>query len=136
MSQENKAIFSRYLEEIWNKDNLTLVDELITTDFVQHTPSGDVKGYEAFKQYVTAFRTAFPDLHFTIVSSIDKGDKVDIYWSSTGTHKGEFLGIAVTGKHITLQGITVTRFAGKKLAENWLYWDRLSMLEQLGVAPK
>jgi len=136
MSQENKAIFSRYLEEIWNKGNLAVVDEILTPDFVQHAPGRDVKGLEAFKQYVMAFRTAFPDFHFTIEDQFAEGEKVVTHWTATGTHEGELMGIAATGKHITLPGTTITRFAGAKLAENLLYWDRLGLLQQLGVAPK
>jgi len=136
MSQENKDIFRRYLEEIWNSGNLTVVDEILTPDFVQHAPGRDVKGLEAFKQYAMAFRTVFPDIHFTIEDQFAEGEKVVTHWTATGTHKGDFMGIAATGRQITLSGVTITRFAGVKMAENWLYWDRLGLLQQLGIAPK
>jgi len=136
MSKENKASFKHFMEEIWNKGNLRFADEILTSDFVNHTPGLDVQGIEAFKQYVMGFRTAFPDLHLSIDEQFGEGEKVASLWTATGTHKGEVMGIAATGNQITLSGTTITRFAGAKMAENLMYWDRLSFFEQLGVAPK
>lgn len=136
MSKENKTVFKHFVEEIWNKGNSGFADEILTSDFVNHTPGLDVKGIEAFKQYVLAFRTAFPDLYLTINEQFGEGEKVVSLWTATGTHKGEIMGIAATGKEIKLSGTTITRFAGAKMTENLMYWDRLGFLEQLGVAPK
>ncbi len=136
MSQENIAIFNHYLEEMWNKGNLVIADEVLTEDFVQHAPGRDVKGLDAFKQYVTAFRTAFPDLHFAVEEQFEGRGKVVTHWKATGTQKGELMGIPASGKQVTLPGMTITRFDGAKIADNLLYWDRLTLFEQLGVAPK
>ena len=136
MSQENIATFNRYLEEIWNKGNLTIADEVLTTDFVQHAPGRDVKGLDAFKQYATAFRAAFPDLNFAIEEQLEGGGKVVTHWTATGTQKGELMGIPASGKQITLPGVTITSYAGAKISDNLLYWDRLTLFEQLGVAQK
>jgi len=136
MSKENNAIFKQFMEEIWNKGNLGFADEILTSDFVNYTPGLDVKGIEAFKEYVLGFRTAFPDLHLSINDQFGEGEKVVTHWTATGTHKGEVMGIAATGNQIMLTGATITRFAGPKMAENVMYWDRLGFLKQLGAAPK
>jgi steroid delta-isomerase-like uncharacterized protein len=115
---------------------LAAVDEILTPDFVQHAPGRDVKGIDAFTQYVMAFRSAFPDLHFTIEDQFAEGEKVVTHWTATGTHKGELMSITATDKHITLRRTTITRFAGARIAENLLYRDRFGFLEQLGVASK
>jgi len=136
MSQENKAIFSRFVEEIWNKGNLTVVDELIAPDFVLHSVARDIKGPEGFKQYLNTARMAFPDIHFTREDSIAEREKVVTRWTMTGTHKGEFMGIPGTGKSFAVPGTSISHIVGGKLKENWVYWDRFGLLEQLGVAPK
>jgi steroid delta-isomerase-like uncharacterized protein len=136
MSTENKAIFKKFMEEIWNKGNLGFADEVLSSDFLNYTPGLDVKGIEAFKQYVIGFRTAFPDLELSINDQFGEEEKVVTHWTATGTHKGEVMGIAPTGNRITLTGATITRFAGGKMAQNVMYWDRLGFLEQLGASRK
>ena len=134
--EENKAIARRAFEEGWNKGNLTTVDEDVATNYVLHDPfSGEIKGPDGYKQYVRMYRTAFPDLHFTIEDQIAEGDKVVTRWTCTGTHRGELMGIAPTGKLGTLTGITIDRIAVGKAVETWVAWDALRMLQNLGVVP-
>ena len=133
--EENKAIVSRATEELWNKNNLAVVDELYATNFVSHdlpevTP--DRKGY---KQFVTISHTAFPDFHTTVEDIIAEGDKVVQRFTARGTHKGEFMGIPPTGKQVTITGIAIDRIAGSKIVENWANMDMLGMMVQLGVVP-
>ena len=131
----NKDLVRQYLE-IWNTGNLTSVDEIVAVDFVFHRVGGDLKGHEALRQYITVFRTAFPDLHFTVEDVIAEGDKVVTHWTMTGTHKGELMGIAATDKNIKVTGTSITCISGKKVVENSTFWDRLDLMQQLGVAPK
>ncbi len=133
--EENKALTHRYMEEIRNRGNLTVMDEIITTDFIHHSLDGDLKGLDAFKQYVNAMRVAFPDMHFKVEDSIAEGDKVVARCTVTGTHKGEFMGIPATYKNFKIPGTSIIRIAGGKVAEIWPFWDRLGMMKQLGVAP-
>ena len=134
--EENKASVRLAFEEGWNKGNLTTVDEDVATNYVLHDPfSGEVKGPEGYKQYVKMYRNAFPDLHFTIEDQIAEGDKVVTRWTCTGTHRGELMGIAPTGKLGTVTGIFIDRIAGGKAVETWAAWDALGMLQQLGVVP-
>jgi predicted ester cyclase len=81
------------------------------------------------------FRAAFPDLHLTVTDQFEEGDKLVSRWTATGTHKGELMGIAPTGTHVTVTGITIGRFQSGKLVESWENGDTLGLLQQLGVVP-
>jgi len=134
--EKNKAIARRDFEQVWNKGNLDTVDEIFAADGVGHMPgSPDIHSLEGTKQYVTMYRNAFPDIHFTIEDEIAQGDKVVIRWTCRGTHQGELMGISPTGKQCTVTGITINRFSGGKIQESWNSWDALGMLQQLGVVP-
>jgi len=93
MFEKNKAIIRRVLEEVWNKGNTSLIDEIVATDFVDHTPTGDVPGPRGFEQQVRGFRNAFPDLRFTLEDIIAEKDKVVARWTACGTHKGDLMGV-------------------------------------------
>jgi predicted ester cyclase len=135
-TEENKANLHRTIEEVFNKGNLAIVDELINTNSVLYLPGGqEIKGTEGFKQYVTMVRTAFPDLHFTIEDTVAEGDKVAYRYTWRGTHKGEMMGIAPTGKQVTATGMSIVYFVGGKGGDAWVSGDNLSMMQQLGVVP-
>ena len=135
-TEENKAKQRRVWEEIFNKGDLSLVPELFDTNYVYHGPMGmESKGPDGFKQVVTMFRTAFPDLHITVDDMVAEGDKVVSRWTFRGTHKGEFMGIAPTGKQVTGPGILITHFVGGKEVEAWGSSDMLGMMQQMGVVP-
>ena len=131
--EENKTTARRYIEEIWSRANLEVAREIVAPAFTFQGPIRKVEGLDAFKQFVAAIRSTFPDLHFTIEDLIAENDKVVICWTMTGTHNNEFMGIAPTGKQFTVRGTSVARLTGGKMAEAQLYWDRLGMVEQLGA---
>ncbi len=138
MSENNKAIVRRLIEEVWNKGNLLLADELFTPNYEHHDASTPDfgRGPESEKKRVTLYRTAFPDLRLTIEDIIAEGETVMARWSCRGTHKGALSGIAPTGKQITISGITVGRLANGKIAESYVSWDALGLMQQLGVIPE
>jgi steroid delta-isomerase-like uncharacterized protein len=131
--KENKAIFRRIVEEGFNKGNLAIVDELVAANHVNH--ADNVRGPEEYKQFITMYRTAFPDLHMTVEDQIAEGDKVVNRWTSRGTHQGDLMGIPPTGKQVTLTGTYVARIVGGKIIEEWGNFDALGMMQQLGVVP-
>ena len=134
--EENKAIPRRLFEEVWNQGKLDVINEIFAADYVGHMPgSPDIHGPEGYKQFVTMYRTAFQDAKFTVEDQVAEGDKVVTRWSSTSTHKGDFMGIPPTGVQETHTGITIERIAGGKFVETWIKWDALGMLQQLGVIP-
>lgn len=136
MSEENKAIVQRYIEEVYNKGNVNLVDELVAADYVNHGGLSDQRpGSEGLKQFIPQLRTIFPDEHLTIENLIAEGDKVAYSWVARGTHKAEVMGVSPTGKQITGTGISIVRITDGKIAEEWTSRDDLSIMQQLGVIP-
>jgi steroid delta-isomerase-like uncharacterized protein len=136
--ETNKTVSRRFFEEVWNKGNLSVLDEIITKDHVNSGPgtiSGLPNGPEGSKQFVTAYRNAFPDLHLTIDEQIAEGDKVVTRWTAQGTHQGELAGLPATGKSSTVSGIVVDRIANGKIAESWGIFDEFGLMQQLGVIP-
>lgn len=135
VEEVNKAAQRRVWEEIWNKGNYEIIPELIAPDFVEHTPLVDVKGPEGFKQAITGMRPAFPDMHATIEDIFAEGDKVATRFTVTGTFKGEYMGIAPTGKKFTSRGILITWWVDGKEVEAWAAWDTSAFYQQLGISP-
>jgi steroid delta-isomerase-like uncharacterized protein len=135
-TEENKLIMRRIYEETWNKGNLAFVDQNFAPSYIVHDPiQGVTNDREGMKQRVTMMRTAFPDMHITIEDIITEGDKLVQRWVAQGTHKGELMGIAPTGKQVTITGINISRIVGGKLVEDWTEADMLGMMQQLGVIP-
>jgi len=133
---QNKALIRRLYEEALNKGNFAVVDEIIASNYVRHgLAPGVPPGPESTKQVFTMMRTAFPDLRMTVEPMVGEGDIVAAQLTHRGTHKGEFMGIAPTGKQVTVTTIGIYRFAGNKLVEAWIQMDELGMLKQLGAVP-
>ncbi|MGB3717447.1 MAG: ester cyclase [Candidatus Promineifilaceae bacterium] len=137
MSEENKAIVRRFYEEFANQGILSVAEELVAPDFVDHNPPGPdfAPGLEGLKQVFTMFRLAFPDMILTVEDQIAEGDKVVTRLTSRGTHKGELMGVPPTGKTITIGLIDIFRVEGGQLAEHWGESDTMGMMQQLGVVP-
>jgi steroid delta-isomerase-like uncharacterized protein len=136
-AEENKAIFRRYVEEVGNKGNLYLADDIFDR-YLAHQPDGSVleRGPEDVKRFMGEFRNAFPDFHTIIEDQIAEGDKVVSRWRMRGTHEGEFRGIAPTGMELEITGIGIFRFSSEgKVVESWDNFDQLGMMRQLGVIP-
>jgi len=133
----NQGVVSRYLEELLNQGNLAVADELLTPDFtIDHAGVPEVlRGPAAFGAFVAAFRTAFPDVHGTVEDVVAAGDKVAVRLTWRGTHRGEFQGIAPTGKPFTVRGSAIYHLTGDRIAAAWAEFDTLGLLQQLGVVP-
>ncbi len=134
-TEENKTLTRRIAEEIINKGNYDVANEVFAEDYIGHGSPEDIKGPEAMKQYFSQMRSAFPDIKSTTQDQIAEGDKVVDYQVVTGTHKGEFQGIASTGKQIKVTATIINRIAGGKIVESWSNLDMLSLMVQLGVVP-
>lgn len=138
MSEQNKALVRRGVENVWNGRNLDVIDEVVANDFVIHaaSPDKEIHGREGVRQQFAGLRAAFPDLHFMIEDHIAEGDRVVTRWAAQGTHQGTFQGVPATGKRITLTGIDIDRIADGKVVECWMTMDELGLLQQLGVIPQ
>ncbi len=136
MSEENKALVRRLWEEGINKANMAILDDVWARDCVYHEPSlGECRGPEAIKQVMALFFAAFPDGKVTIKEQVAEGDKVVTRWVFVGSHRGEFMGVAPTGKQVTLSGTIIARIAGDKIAEAWEVTDVPGLLGQLIAVP-
>jgi predicted ester cyclase len=133
----HKAILRRLYDEGINQGKLEVLDQLMEPGFLDHNPPGPgfPAGVAGVKAVFTAFRAAFPDLHFEVEDMVTEFDYVFARYTMTGTQKGEFLGMAPTGKKVTVAGMDIILFKGGKLAERWGQQDALSMLQQLGALP-
>jgi steroid delta-isomerase-like uncharacterized protein len=138
MSDANKNAVRRLIEEVWNKGNLAVADELFAPNYNHHDAATPDVGHgpEGEKKRATHYRTAFQDLRMTIEDTIAEGETVTVRWTCRGTHKGALSGIAPTGKQFAISGISIARFAGGKMVEGWVNWDALGLMQQLGVVPE
>ncbi len=138
-AEQNKASFRRFIEEVWNKGNLAVAEEIVSPDLVMHMSAPSTPpGLESFKRFLEASRTAFPDIHFTIEDLVAEGDRVAARLIMTGTHLGPHAnGLQTpTGRSFSMQGMDIWRFdADGKWAECWSTYDRLAQLRQLGAIP-
>ena len=136
MSEANKAVVRRVLEEVWNGKKHDRIDEFYATDFVNVDPSSpEVKNLEQFKQYIAELNAGFPDQQVTIDDLVAEGDKVVKQWSAKATHTGDFMGIPPTNKKISLSGITIYRIVDGKVKECVWGYDTYGFMVQLGVIP-
>ena len=136
MAMDNMGLVRRYIEEVWNKGNLGVIDELVSDKFVGVEPViGEVRGLNALREQVQAFRGAFPDLRLTIDDIGTTGDRVFTRWTARGTHRGIFMGIPPTNNRGEVHGITIDRIAGGKLVEHHESYDSLQFLQLMGAVP-
>ena len=135
-AEQNTAVLRRQVDEVMNQGKVTVIDELFAPNIVQHAPGApDIVGLDDFRHFIVAYRTAFPNVRMTIEDLVAADDRVVARYTFRGTQQGELMGIAPTGKAVNVPGVAIARFAGGKIAEVWLSWDTLGMMQQLGVVP-
>ena len=134
MSEANKTLFTRFINEVLNNKNVNAVDELMAANYIDHNPAPGVpSGTEGMKQLMSMFFSAFPDLHATIDVLVAEGDLVVGSMTNTGTHTGDFMGIPATGKKISFTETHIVRIADGKAVEHWGNQDDMGMMQPLGV---
>jgi len=136
-TEENKAMVRRYHEELFNKGNMAVADELFDPNYLNSACEqlGLPRGPEGFKQYVTMMRTAFPDFNVTVEDQVAEGDKEVHRVKARGTHKGDMMDIAPTNKRVEVNAIVIDHISGGKVMETWAEVDMFGMMQQLGVIP-
>ena len=139
-AEENKEKARRMLEEAFGQGKVEIVEEILDPDFVCYDPnseSGAVRGADTIKQEIEWFRSAVPDLTYTVEDQVAEGDKVVSRYTAKGTHQGEFFGVAPTGNRIEMSGIQIDRFDGNgKMVEEWPEYDLLGAMKQMGAVPE
>jgi steroid delta-isomerase-like uncharacterized protein len=134
--EDNKAIYRRFVEEVVNKGNFDVVDELYAPDYIDHAaPPGAPGGLMGVKAIMGMFRTAFPDVHFTIVQMVAEGDMVATFVTGEGTNDGPFMGRPASGKKAKWNSTGFFVCKNGKITEHWGVPDLLAILGQIGAIP-
>ncbi len=130
--EENKAISRRYPEEVYNQGRLDVLDEIMDKNIVAHW-GVEMESLKVIKEYILMNTNAFPDIKIAVEDIIAEGDKVVMRYFFTATHKGEFKGVAPTGKSIKVTGILIFKIANSRIIESWAQSDALGRMQQLGI---
>src|SRR5437660_9007933 len=130
--EANKAIVERYVE-LWSTGNLSIADEVLAADFVDHTHPNQAPGPQSVKEAVTAFHVGFPQVHISIEPMIAEGDTVAFRFVLRGIHQRVFAGFPPTAKEAVLTGADFIRIANGKMVELWSCQETLSWAQQLGA---
>lgn len=137
----NKAIVSRFYEELWNNRNISAADEIFAADCVSHqlqsgvAPVGVPRSPEAVKHHVAEWLAGFPDLRFSVEQLIAEADHVVSRSVMHGTHTGTWLGVAPTGKRVSIWMFVVHRILNGKIVEDWVLVEALGFFQQLKIVP-
>ncbi len=140
MSEENKALFRRWFEEVWNQGRAEAIEEMFDEEGVAHGLAGEsgaeLRGPTQFREFHRSFRDAFPDLRVTVEDVIAEGDKVAGRCSARATHRSASLGFAATNRAVDFGGMCIVRVRDGKIVEAWNTFDFLAMYQQLGVVQR
>ncbi len=138
--EANKAALTRHFQEVLNQGQLHVIDEIYTEDYTLDAPvSSDgqsrnrslTQGREQLKQRVILFRTAFPDIHFTIDEIIGEENSVVVRYTYCGTHQGFFAGLEPTGRTLKIMGILIAHLRSGKIQEAVSVFDSAELMKQL-----
>lgn len=133
MSKDQNIAAQQRMGEAINAGNLDALDEVMSPDVVDHDPAPDQPaGTQGFKEFFTTMRTAFPDLHVDVEHLVADDENVAFAYRITGTHEGEFQGIAPTGQRVDARGVQISRFVDGRITERWGSSDEAGIIKQLG----
>jgi predicted ester cyclase len=136
MSDQNKAVVRRLIEDHWNKKNQALVSELFAPNATLETPDGTLNGHEGASFLLRAYAVAFPDFVIRIDDLLADGDRVIARWTFTGTHEGALGDIPASGKRVNVpNAIGIYHLAEAKVVEAHFAWDKYLLLMSLGALP-
>ena len=133
-TEANKAVIRDFFAQVWNQGDEAAIDRYIAEDAAGNDPDFGM-GREGFRRQWRKWREAFPDLHFEIEEMVAEGDTVVSRWTLTGTHTGSFLGMAPTGRAISVGGMSLDHLQDGLLVSGFDGWDNLGLRQQLGAIP-
>ncbi len=133
--QANARLIERYFEEVWNQGKVDALDELLTSDYLNHSPGlpDPQPGPEGLKPIVLMMREGIPDLHYNIEDLVLAEDRVAAFVHMTGTHTGRFFGIAPSGKAIDVRQMQIEWIRDGRICQHWRITEDLKLMRQLGV---
>jgi len=132
-TQENKRVVLRLFNEAMNNRNLSILDEVFAPRSVHHGFNYPVVGPHGFRELLEQFFNGFPDMNIEVEKAVAEDDFVATKGTWTGTHDGNFMGIARTGKSVKIGYIDMWRMENGKCAENWVQMDIAGLMQQLGA---
>ena len=136
MAEQKETLLHRWFEEVWNKGRAEAIDEMFACEGVAHgladQEGKELCGPEGYKPFFESFRSAFPDIRITVEDTVTEGDKIAARCRVEGTHRGEGLGIAATGKRVEFTGMAIIRVREGKIVEAWNNFDFRTMFQQIG----
>jgi steroid delta-isomerase-like uncharacterized protein len=136
LTQDNRIIVQRFVEEVINQGRMDSAAQFVWEDVVEQVPlPGQGPGLEGLKDILRGMRAAFPDLNFSIEEQIAERDKVMSRFQWTGTHQGQFLGVPATGHLVTVWGVVIDRLEDSRIKDTRIIMDMLGLMMQLGVFP-
>jgi predicted ester cyclase len=124
-------LMRRFYDEV-NAGNLGIIDELFAESFVEHDPIALERGREGVRQFFSVAYAAFPDAHMEVLHVVAAGDLAMAHGRFEGTHEGEFMGIAPTGRRISVPFADIVRFRDGLVVEHWSVIDTGLLMQQLG----
>ena len=140
-TEENKAVVRRWFDEVLSRGDMDALDSICAECHPQFAVVRGVMepaplGMSSLKDLIAGLRTAFPDLQATVEEQIAEGDKVVTRVTIRGTQEGEIFGLPATGKSFTIPGVSIWEVRGNLLIQEWVSWDALGMMQQLGAIPE
>ncbi len=129
-TSEHEQLLSEY-GELWNGDFSK--GDAVSESVVIHEPAGEIRGREDLEDRIREVRSGFPDFHITVDDMLVSDEVVMMEWTMTGTHEGEYRGIPPTDREMTVSGMSKFRITDNKVQEEWMYFDRQEMFDQLGL---
>jgi steroid delta-isomerase-like uncharacterized protein len=133
---DNISLIKRWYREVWRDGKNETIYELLAPNALLTGQTGsqeEIHGPEEFVAFAEKIRSAFPDTDIVVEDAFAVDDKVVARWSATMTHKGDGFGVPATGKRVKITGMSIARIVDGKIVEGWDNWDRLALLEQIGV---
>lgn len=133
MILSNEITMRHFVEQVINNGDFTVLDEVMHPNYLYRSPYQVLQGPEALRELLSAYRTAFPDLHIEIEELVSAGNKTAISFTLSGTHEGELMGIAPTGRQVKVSGMMLSHFENGKIIEEWELLDQATLFQQLGI---
>ena len=127
-----RAVMDRFIDELWNNRDLDVASAIFKEDATLHLVDTVLTGIEAIRdESMRPAQEAFPDLFFEVVDLLFDGNKIAMRYVGSATHRGDYAGVAATGKKFTYDGIAIFHMDGNRIAEAWSHSDRARKLAEL-----
>ena len=133
---QSEYLIRTFIDEAFNKGNLSMLEEVIHPEYQYWSPDSQLKGIGQLREFIQAFRNAFPDLNLQIDDFFSSNDRTCTAFTLKGTHEQDFMGIPATKKSVEVQGMVISRIKDNKILEDREILDNLTFFQQLGVVPE